>query len=185
MSWLLFYDWSRWLYFPKAWIYGVSVLMASSCVLGAWGVWIALIQPKQQELIEQLSSKQHEHLIYLKKLELLAQPQPDYQAQYQQLTMNRPLTLSKVNLFNYVSADLQRSSVLLSVWQWHKAPNSHRLTVEVQGEFSAVRSLVQRVMEYSDFVALESMTLARDSVQSNRIDGQFVFDFFVGDEVGE
>ncbi|CAM4148337.1 hypothetical protein [Vibrio neonatus] len=185
MSWLLFYDWSRWLYFPKAWVYGVSVLIASCCALGAWGVWVGFMQPTQQQLKQQLLSKQHEHLIFLKKLELLAQPQQDYQAQYQQLMMSRPLTLSKVHLFNYVSADLQHSAALLSVWQWHKAPHSHHLTIELQGEFSALRSLVQKVMGYSDFVALESLALTRDSVHSDRVDGRFVFAFFIGDEIGE
>ncbi|GAD80578.1 hypothetical protein [Vibrio ezurae] len=185
MNWLLFYDWGRWLHLPKYKVYGLSVLLASGVCVGAWGIWSEVLKPKQQQLIEQLSSRQHEHLIYLKKLELLAQPQPDYQAQYQQLLLHRPVILSKVDLFNYVSTDFQSSSALVTLWQWDTAPNSQRLTIGLRGEFSAIRRLVKSVLSYSNWVTLERMTLERDSVHANSVDGQFVFAFFIEDEKGE
>ncbi|OBT10072.1 hypothetical protein A9264_03685 [Vibrio sp. UCD-FRSSP16_10] len=187
MSWLLFFDWNRLLDFSKLWVYSVGFALASVSVLTAWFIWSETLNPQQEDLTQQLTLQHTTHIAYLNKLEELSITQQNHQLLYQQQVLEPPTALSKVDVFNHISSRLSHSplsesllsepSVLLTHWQWQASDNSHRLVIELEGEFLSVGTFVRWVMGYSDFVIMESIALSRESVHSSGVKGRIEFAF--------
>ncbi|CAM2987492.1 hypothetical protein [Vibrio rarus] len=182
MSWLLFYDWNRLLNAPKYWVYSASCIIAMVIAVLLKLAWSETLQPQTALLSQQIALQQEVHHAYLVKLKKASQVPVNYQEQYQQRTFTLPAKWSKVAVFNYISAHLDGSSLLLSQWRWQQDESSQRLFIELKGEFATIRSLLETMMTYSDFVILEAMTLSRESVYSAGVTATLTFAFFSASE---